>query len=83
MPHSAHRQLFLADDPFLLNFHSQHDGQLVVKEDPDHFLIDLTHADQNHDVVLSSQTISNTSSPSKHRVLNTPERLVQVSAVAP
>lgn len=78
-----HRPLYSNDDPFALHFHShsQTNTNMMIKTDHDHLLLDLNHTEQqhhHHHAVISPQTISNTSSPSKHRVLNTPERLVQV-----
>ncbi|CAF3862527.1 unnamed protein product [Rotaria sordida] len=71
--HNENRNIFTTDDTFTLNFNSQNE----IKQENEHLLIDLTQSESNHDIVISPKTISNTSSPSKHRVLNTPERLDQ------
>jgi len=72
--HHENRNIFTTDDSFSINFNSQND----IKQENEHLLIDLPQSEQNQDIVISPKTISNTSSPSKHRVLNTPERLDQV-----
>ena len=72
--HHDNRNIFPNDDSFSLNFNSQND----IKQENEHLLINLTQSEQNQDIVISPKTISNTSSPSKHRVLNTPERLDRV-----
>jgi hypothetical protein len=69
--YSTNRTIFPNDDSFSINFNSQND----IKQENEQLLIDLP---QTQDIVISPKTISNTSSPSKHRVLNTPERLDQV-----
>jgi hypothetical protein len=72
--HHENRTIFPNDDSFSINFNSQND----VKQENEQLLIDLP---QTQDIVISPKTISNTSSPSKHRVLNTPERLDQVKNI--
>jgi TPP-dependent indolepyruvate ferredoxin oxidoreductase alpha subunit len=72
--HHETRNIFPNDDSFSLHFNSQQE----IKQENEHLLIDLPQSEQNQDIVISPKTISNTSSPSKHRVLNTPERLDQV-----
>jgi hypothetical protein len=67
--------IFTNDDSFSINFNSQNEN----KQENEQLLIDLTHTEQNQDIVISPKTISSNSSPSKHRVLNTPERLDQVN----
>jgi hypothetical protein len=80
-PEQMHRSLLYAhDDPFLLQFQPSNETNHLIKSEHDHLLIDLAHVDVNQDIVISPATISNTSSPSKYRVLNTPERLIQVDA---
>ncbi|CAF3236490.1 unnamed protein product, partial [Rotaria sp. Silwood2] len=71
--HNENRNIFTSDDSFTINFSSQNE----IKQENEHLLIDPTQSEPNHDIVISPKTISNTSSPSKHRVLNTPERLDQ------
>ncbi|CAM4758823.1 unnamed protein product [Rotaria magnacalcarata] len=71
--HNETRNTFTTDDSFTLSFSSQNE----IKQENEHLLIELTQSQQSHDIVVSPKTISNTSSPSKHRVLNTPERLDQ------
>lgn len=66
---TTNRTTYSTDDSFSINFNSQNE----IKQENQ--LIDIT---QNQNIVISPKTISNTSSPSKHRVLNTPERLDQV-----
>ena len=75
-PDHENRNLFTTDDTFSLTFNSQNE----IKQENEHLLIDITHVEGNKDIVISPKTISNTSSPSKHRVLNTPERLDQVGS---
>ena len=78
-PETNGRSIFTTEDPFVLHYSTQIENHSMVKMESDHLLIDLTHAEQQHqDIVISPQAISNASSPSKHRVLNTPERLIQV-----
>jgi hypothetical protein len=72
--HHENRSIFPNDDSFSINFNSQND----IKQENEQLLIEFTQTEQNQDIVISPKTISNTSSPSKHRVLNTPERLDQV-----
>jgi hypothetical protein len=74
-PATTTRTIFTSDDSFSISFNSQNE----TKQENEQLLIDLTHAEQNQDIVISPKTISNNSSPSKHRVLNTPERLDQVN----
>jgi hypothetical protein len=74
-PTATSRTIFTNDDSFSISFNSQNEN----KQENEQLLIDLTHAEQNQDIVISPKTISNNSSPSKHRVLNTPERLDQVN----
>ncbi|CAF4296416.1 unnamed protein product [Rotaria socialis] len=71
--HNETRNTFTTDDSFTLSFSSQNE----IKQENEHLLIELTQSQQSHDIVVSPKTISNTSSPSKHCVLNTPERLDQ------
>ncbi|CAF3673530.1 unnamed protein product [Rotaria sp. Silwood1] len=71
--HNENRNIFTPDDSFTISFSSQNE----IKQENENLLIALTQSEQNHDIVISPKTISNTSSPSKHRVLNTPERLDQ------
>ena len=71
--HYENRNIFPTEDSFSINFNSQNE----IKQETEHLLIELTPSKQNQDIVISPKTISNTSSPSKHRVLNTPERLDQ------
>jgi hypothetical protein len=73
-PNTTNRNVFTHDDSFSISFNSQND----VKQENEQLLIELTQSEQNQEIVISPKTISNTSSPSKHRVLNTPERLDQV-----
>ncbi|CAF1213655.1 unnamed protein product [Adineta steineri] len=68
---SSQSTILSTDDSFSLNFNSQNE----IKPDTKHLLIELTPSKKSQDIVTSPKTISNTSSPSKHRVLNTPERL--------
>jgi len=70
---TTNSNIFPSDDSFSINFNSQNE----IKQENEHLLMDLTPTKQNQDIVISPKTISNTSSPSKHRVLNTPERLDQ------
>ena len=72
------RNVFLTDESFTLNCNSQNE----IKQENEHFLIEFIPTEQNHDVIVSPKTISNTSSPSKCRVLNTPERLDQVKVLS-
>jgi len=72
--HHENRTIFPNDDSFSINFNSQND----IKQENEQLLVDLP---QTQDIVISPKTISNTSSPSKHRVLNTPERLDQVKNI--
>jgi hypothetical protein len=72
-PNTTNRNVFTHDDSFSISFNSQND----VKQENEQLLIELTQSEQNQEIVISPKTISNTSSPSKHRVLNTPERLDQ------
>lgn len=74
--HNENREMYTSDDSFTLSFSSQNE----IKQENDHLLINLPQTEQNHDIVISPKTVSNTSSPSKHRVLNTPERLDQVGS---
>ena len=74
-PTATSRTIFTSDDSFSISFNSQNEN----KQENEQLLLDLTHAEQNQDIVISPKTISNNSSPSKHRVLNTPERLDQVN----
>jgi hypothetical protein len=78
-PTHQNRHLFTTDDPFTINFNSQNENNILIKSENEHLSIDLPQSEQNHDIVISPKTISNTSSPSKHRVLNTPERFDQVN----
>lgn len=68
---TTNRTIYSTDDSFSIHFNSQNE----IKQENEQLLIELT---QTQDIVISPKTISNTSSPSKHRVLNTPERLDQV-----
>jgi hypothetical protein len=77
-PENNSRAAYPNDDLFTLHFHPATEGNILVKTANDQLLIDLTSEEPTSDIVVSPQTISNASSPSKHRVLNTPERLVQV-----
>lgn len=72
--HYDNRNIFPTDDSFSINFNSQNE----IKQENEHLLMELSPSKQTQDIVISPKTISNTSSPSKHRVLNTPERLDQV-----
>ena len=73
-PPTTNRPIFNNDDSFSISFSSQND----TKQESEHLLVDLTHAEQHQDIVISPKTMSSNSSPSKYRVLNTPERLDQV-----
>lgn len=74
-PTTTTRTMFTSDDSFSLSFNSQNE----TKQENQPLIIDLTHAQPSGDIVISPKTISNHSSPSKHRVLNTPERLDRVN----
>ncbi|CAF1005342.1 unnamed protein product [Adineta ricciae] len=67
------RSVFTTDNSYSFTYSSQNE----IKDETEHLLIELTSSKQTGDLVISPKTISNTSSPSKHRVLNTPERLDQ------
>jgi hypothetical protein len=73
-PDTTNRNIFPSDDSFSINFNSQNE----IKQENEHLSIELTPSKQSQDIGISPKTISNTSSPSKHRVLNTPERLDRV-----
>lgn len=70
-PETAQRNLFSNDDPFSLHYSTNIENHHLVKLESDHLLLDLPN---------SPHIISNASSPSKNRVLNTPERLLQVKS---
>lgn len=67
------RHLFTSDDSFSFTFNSQNEN----KQGADH--LEFPSSKPTDDITSSPKTISNTSSPSKYHVLNTPERLDPVS----
>ena len=72
--HHETRNIFTPDSSFTLSFNCQNE----IKQENDHMLLELSQPESNPVIVTSPKTVSNTSSPLKHRVLNTPERVDRV-----
>ncbi len=79
--HSSSSQHYQSDEQLLL-FHSQSSKSLFTYSSPSHLSRlseepneDLFLVKYHENIIVSPSNISNTSSPSKYRILNTPERV--------